>query len=72
MGEAGHCRLLFPPGPPSAGLLVVGPEVLPNISRLYEGLGADWTGVFPLPCVSGCVSRQMRFLHESLGENTEL
>ena len=45
----------------------MGPQVLPHVPGLCEGLGADWAGVFPLPCVSRCVSRQVRFLHEGLG-----
>ena len=49
-----------------SGRYAVGPQVFPHVTRLYEGLGTDRAGVFPLSSVSGRVASQVRLLHEGL------
>ena len=48
------------------GRYAVGPQVFPHVTRLYEGLGTNWAGVFPLSGVSGRVASQVGLLHEGL------
>ena len=42
------------------------PQVFPHVPGLYEGLGTDRAGMFPLSSVSGRVASQVRLLHEGL------
>ena len=46
------------------GLLAVCPQVFPHVPGLYEGLGTDRAGVFPLASVGGRVTGKVGFLHE--------
>ena len=45
-------------------LLAVSPQVFPHVPGLYEGLGTDRAGVFPLASVGGRVTGQVGLLHE--------